>query len=73
MTFDLEPVTVYWEDDPKRTRVVHRCCPTCYPNGEQPWDIDVVLVSRVGAAHQTYGDTTDCGRDATGPGWWWAS
>jgi hypothetical protein len=64
--------TVYWEDDPDRKREVRRFCPICRPEGG---DIDdVVIVSRVGVAHESsgYGET-DCGRDATGPHWWWRS
>lgn len=67
-----EPVTVFWEDDPSRARTVRRCCKVCYPNGETPDEVWVAIVSRMGVAHQSsgYGET-DCGRDATGPDWWW--
>ena len=65
---------VWWEDDPYRRRVVKRCCPVCYPNGEHPHEVCIQVVSRVGVAHRgsEYG-MTECGRNATGRDWWWAS
>jgi hypothetical protein len=60
---------VVWEDDPTRIRVVKSWCRRCFPNGpESP----VMLLSPRGVAHHVSDhDTTDCGKDATGPDWWW--
>ena len=80
-----EPVLVHWEawwdDERDRTTEVVRSCKRCYParalaekmtqgrNGLVP--LVVMLVSPQGVAHQAErGDTTDCGRDCTGPDWW---
>ena len=59
---------VWWEDDPTKTRPVIRGCLLCYPLQ----DLDeVMLVSPTGIAHQANDDRTWCGKDATGPEWWW--
>lgn len=34
-------------------------------------DDEVMLVSPQGIAHHAEQDTTDCGHNATGDGWWW--
>lgn len=63
--------TVYWEDMAKSREVV-RFCPVCRPEGGTI--DDVMIVSRVGVAHESGGyGVTDCGKDATGEHWWWRS
>lgn len=79
------PVLVHWEqwwdDENHPPREVLRSCRTCYasrwpaPQMTQGRDGEVpltpVVVSPQGVAHHAYrGDTTDCGRDCTGPEWW---
>jgi hypothetical protein len=64
-------MTVHWEEEPTKTRVVERYCRVCYPC---PLDDEVMLVSPQGIAHHTdewYGDRTFCGHPATGEEWWW--
>jgi hypothetical protein len=67
---ELQIGTVYWEGSDKSRRVVG-ACRTCYP-ANWPAIEDVMLVSPTGLAHHSEGDgVTCCGRDATGPDWWW--
>jgi len=64
---------VYWSDEPRRTRIVVGLCAACARSylGVAWLDYDVVAPS--GMAHcGTSEGTTLCGRDATGPEWWWA-
>lgn len=65
---------VYWEDDPSRTRVVVGGCRTCARMHPTLPLRPARLVSRNGISHHgsDYG-TTSCGKDATGPDWWWGS
>jgi hypothetical protein len=66
--------TVFWEDDPARTRDVIGFCHVCYPPFLLRSDEPVMLVSPQGLAHHSSIDgETDCGHDATGPDWWWRS
>lgn len=48
-------------------------CTRCYPERPELADVEIRLVSPRGLVHEgrDYG-MTECGRDATGPGWWWA-
>jgi hypothetical protein len=71
-------VRVWWENDPRRYRFVRRACAHCSWSsvliGEKPPSVDYpMLVSPSGLSHHADGDTTMCGKDATGPGWWWRS
>ena len=63
--------TVFWEEEPKRTRIVKRACHVC----RAPFSIDhVQIVSPQGVAHESSGvldGMTDCGKDATVRDWWW--
>lgn len=62
-----------WYDEvPLSALTVTKPCSRCFP-GEKLEEIDVRLVSPRGVVHagRDYGMTW-CGRDATGPGWWWA-
>jgi len=64
---DLEPMTVYWEEEPERSRKVTRGCKVCGGDISHP-----MIVSPSGMAHESEGyGVTVCGRDATGPEWWW--
>ena len=51
---------------------VDRLCSRCYPRRKLA-EIEIRLVSPRGVVHESedYGMTA-CGRDATGPKWWWA-
>jgi hypothetical protein len=64
--------TIYWEDDPSRTRSVVGLCRVC----DKHWPIDVLepqVVSANGIAHHSEeSGMTLCGRDATSDAWWWA-
>ena len=49
-------------------REVKRGCKACRADPSAPQ-----IVSPRGIAHESRGyGVTDCGVDATGPGWWWA-
>lgn len=66
---DLEPLVVWWEEEPERTRKVVRGCKVCGGDISEP-----LIVSPSGVAHESSGvndGTTDCGKDATGADWWW--
>jgi hypothetical protein len=70
--------TVYWEDDPTRTREVKGICVTCQRRMYREYGIylrpnSVVLVSPSGLGHADDHEMTLCGKDATGPDWWWRS
>lgn len=63
------PLTVHWDDESGRKREVVKACARCLPNGRQ--GLYVSVVSPSGVMHEARrGDTTDCGRDCTGPDWW---
>ena len=61
-----------WEIPLSELKVVG-VCSRCHPGETDPKRLDIRLVSRNGIVHEgkDYGETW-CGRDATGPGWWWA-
>lgn len=73
MTADTQPAVgvVYWDEGPARTRSVIKFCAICYRDTDL--DVgDVFVVSPSGVAHHVAdGGMTGCGRDATGPEWWW--
>ena len=60
---------VYWEDESRPPRAVIGYCSACKT---KPGEL-VQLVSPRGFAHHADGDTTLCGRNATGDDWWWRS
>lgn len=70
---------VFWEDDPGRTREVVATCAMCRrfllrESGLYLSVLNVRLVSPSGCAHVPHDHDsgfTACGRDATGPDWWW--
>lgn len=69
--YDLRGPTIWWEEDPSRTRIVRRCCKVC----DRQWPIDITepqVVSASGVAHHAEGDTTLCGKRATSNDWWWS-
>jgi hypothetical protein len=49
-------------------REVVRGCKRCGVGEGDP----ILVVSPSGIAHHVDGDTTNCGIDATGAGWWWS-
>lgn len=71
--------TVYWEDDPTRTRDVDRFCDPCgryeIARGRRLWTLgDVWIVSPSGIGHvqsEEDHERTGCGKVATGDDWWW--
>lgn len=75
----FRPTTVYWEDDPGRTRVVQRACKVCRRFLLREYGVflsatNVSIVSPSGLAHCQHDSNeghTACGKDATGPDWWW--
>jgi len=63
----LEPMVVFWESDPERSRIVRRACKICQGDISDP-----AIVSPRGVAHESEGyGITICGKDATRPDWWW--
>ena len=72
---------VYWEEDPTRTRVVKDICKVCQNAMIRDYGIalkveTVMIVSPSGlghAQHEWHTENTECGKDATGPDWWWRS
>lgn len=61
-------LTVHWEEDPTRERVVVRWCLRCQA------DADFDIVSPKGTTHYAAEHNegyTRCGIDATGEDWWW--
>lgn len=67
---DLEGMDVVFTETGE-TRRVTGWCKVCYPEGGYPHD--PVIVSKSGICHESEGyGVTDCGKDATGPNWWWA-
>lgn len=65
---------VFWEDDPKRTRIVNSICKSCQ-RGEIPLELsECGIVSPRGIAHLQEWDggaKTKCGKPADGLEWWW--
>lgn len=71
---------VYFEGRPERTLIVKRACATCdrffvREHGDKSvsfaWPL---IVSPNGVAHVESSHNeghTACGKDATGPDWWW--
>lgn len=69
-----EMTTVYWEDDPARTRTVERLCDRCdrQPGWLKPDEFNIVSPSGVAHYAAEYNEgRTLCGIDATGLEWWW--
>jgi len=63
--------TVYWEEEPGRTREVVDFCRICFRGNRVGLD-QVWIVSPQGLAHESDGyGVTVCGKDGTGPDWWW--
>lgn len=64
---ELEPLVVWFEGHPEETRKVLRGCKICGGDISDP-----AIVSVAGVAHESEGyGITVCGKDATGPEWWW--
>jgi hypothetical protein len=70
---------VYWEDEPGKRRKVKSICSACQRISNRDYRLPLLIdkppiVSPTGIVHSDgeYG-ITDCGRDATGPEWWWRS
>jgi len=72
---------VHWEEDPTRTREVKGICRVCRIHTYHNYGITlrvetVMIVSPSGlghAQHEWISENTQCGKDATGPDWWWRS
>lgn len=74
-----EATVVYWDDDSGRSRVVRGVCMVCHSYMRREYGVSITrgsapIVSPSGLAHAGHdhidGDTA-CGKDATGPDWWW--
>lgn len=67
--------TVFWEEEPERTRQVVKVCTRCKVWGAPPLSLDnFQIVSPAGTAHYAAEHNegcTACGCDATGDTWWW--
>lgn len=64
------PLTVHWAEEPERQRVVVGVCEVC--DRIEPIDeVLLQLVSPSGLLHHAKSERTSCGKDATGPEWWW--
>lgn len=62
---------VWWEEDPTKTRTVVGACKVCSKDWAD-WELrDPMLVSPSGLIHHADEGVTVCGKDATGPEWWW--
>ena len=62
---------VYFEETGEAREVVGKCR-VCFPPGYRSENALVYLVSPQGLEHESAGfGETDCGKDATGPKWWW--
>lgn len=66
------PEIIYLENDPKRTRVVTGQCKVCSRMHPTLPLRPARLVSPSGLSHHgSEWGTTSCGKDASGPDWWW--
>lgn len=66
--------TVYFEETGEEREVVSMCklCARVDPSFAYESIADVPIVSPSGVGHHSSGyGVTDCGKDATGEGWWW--
>ena len=65
----VEHEILTWEGTDRERRVV-RDCRRCVVSPET-YGTGVVAASGIAHIVPMYGDTTLCGKDATGPEWWW--
>ena len=75
-----EPVIIYWEGEPGRTRIVRSICAPCQKFMVREFGMrlrieEPGIVSPRGVMHAQgeypNEDRTACGKDATGEDWWW--